>query len=187
MPSAKKPATSASRARAVSKEPVALKRLNSSLDPAQEALADLRKDTGRDVSQGARDLYKDLRTFISSARRDSSKLGRRSRATSSKRRSDWPAAPLARERRHARRAASRRLKRHPDAAPANQADELAPTARSVQRGDSKPPRIFTGALRYEYRRHSNGETRRVGFRSLGSLGAAGSRAWWRWRTRCRWR
>jgi len=76
MPSAKKPATSASRARAASKEPVALKRLNSSLDAAQEALADLRKDTGRDVSQGARDLYKDLRTFISSARRDSSKLGK---------------------------------------------------------------------------------------------------------------
>ena len=24
-------------------------------------------------------------------------------------------------------------------------------------------------------------------RSLGSLGAAGSRAWWRWRTWCRWR
>jgi hypothetical protein len=76
MPPAKKPATSASRARAASKEPAALKRLNSSLDAAQEALADLRKDTGRDVSQGARDLYKDVRTFISSARRDSSKLAK---------------------------------------------------------------------------------------------------------------
>ena len=29
--------------------------------------------------------------------------------------------------------------------------------------------------------------RRSRFRSLGSLGATGSRAWWRWRTRCRWR
>ena len=27
----------------------------------------------------------------------------------------------------------------------------------------------------------------LAFRSLGFLGAAGSRAWWRWRTRCRWR
>jgi len=53
-----------------------MKRLNSSLDAAQEALAELRKDTGRDVSQGARDLYKDLRAFISSARRDSSKLAK---------------------------------------------------------------------------------------------------------------
>ena len=63
MPPAKKPATSASRARVAPKEPAALKRLTKSLDAAQEALAELRKDTGRDVSQGARDLYKDLRTF----------------------------------------------------------------------------------------------------------------------------
>jgi hypothetical protein len=76
MPPAKKPATSAPRVRAASREPAALKRLNSSLDAAQEALAELRQDTGRDVSQGARDLYKDLRTFISSARRDSSKLAK---------------------------------------------------------------------------------------------------------------
>jgi len=47
-----------------------------SLDAAQEALAELRKDTGRDVSQGARDLYKDVRTFITSARRDSGKLAK---------------------------------------------------------------------------------------------------------------
>ena len=37
---------------------------------------ELRKDTGRDVGQGARDLYKDVRTFVSSARRDSGKLAK---------------------------------------------------------------------------------------------------------------
>ena len=37
---------------------------------------ELRKDTGRDVGQGASDLYKDLRTFVSSARRDSGKLAK---------------------------------------------------------------------------------------------------------------
>jgi hypothetical protein len=39
-------------------------------------LAELRKDTGREVGQGARDLYKDLRTFVTSARRDSGKLAK---------------------------------------------------------------------------------------------------------------
>ena len=56
------------------KEPAALKWLSSSLDTAQQALVELREDTGRDVSQGARDLHKDLRAFISSARRDTGKL-----------------------------------------------------------------------------------------------------------------
>ena len=37
---------------------------------------ELREDTGRDVSQGARDLHKDLRAFISSARRDAGKLAK---------------------------------------------------------------------------------------------------------------
>jgi hypothetical protein len=73
MPPAKKPTPSAPRTRAAFKEPVALTRLNRSLDAAQEALAELRKDTGRDVGQGARDLYRDLRTFVTSARRDSGK------------------------------------------------------------------------------------------------------------------
>lgn len=76
MPPAKKPAASSSRARVAFKEPAALKRLTKSLDAAQEALAELRKDTGRDVGQGARDLYKDLRAFVSSARRDSGKLAK---------------------------------------------------------------------------------------------------------------
>lgn len=71
MPAAKKPA--APRPRAF-KEPAALKRLSRSLESAQEALAELRKDTGRDVSQGARDLYGDLRTFVANARRDTGKL-----------------------------------------------------------------------------------------------------------------
>ena len=58
------------------KEPAALKWLSSSLDTAQQALLELREDTGRDVSQGARDLHKDLRAFISSARRDAGKLAK---------------------------------------------------------------------------------------------------------------
>src|ERR1035441_4671415 len=56
------------------KEPAALKWLSSSLDTAQQALVELREHTGRDVSQGARELHKELRAFISSARRDSGKL-----------------------------------------------------------------------------------------------------------------
>src|SRR5664279_2904940 len=58
------------------KEPAALKWLSSSLDTAQQALVELREDTGRDLSQGARDLHKDLRAFISSARRDAEKLAK---------------------------------------------------------------------------------------------------------------
>jgi hypothetical protein len=58
------------------KEPAALKWLSSSLDTAQQALVELREDTGRDVSQGARELHKDLRAFISSARRDTGKLAK---------------------------------------------------------------------------------------------------------------
>ena len=58
------------------REPAALKWLSSSLDTAQQALVELREDTGRDVSQGARDLHKDLRAFISSARRDAGKLAK---------------------------------------------------------------------------------------------------------------
>lgn len=74
MPPAKKPTSPSTRPPAAFKEPAALKRLNKSLDSAQEALAELREHTGRDVSQGARDLYKDLRSFVSSARRDTGKL-----------------------------------------------------------------------------------------------------------------
>ncbi len=58
------------------REPAALKWLSSSLDAAQQALVELREDAGRDVSQAARDLHKDLRAFISSARRDTGKLAK---------------------------------------------------------------------------------------------------------------
>jgi hypothetical protein len=75
MPAAKKPTRSpAPRTTAQFKEPVALKWLSASLDTAHAALTELRQDAGRDVSDGARELYKDLRTFISSARRNSGKL-----------------------------------------------------------------------------------------------------------------
>lgn len=68
MPPAKKPASQARRrSPATFTELAALTQLTKSLDAAQVALAELRKDTGRDVSQGARDLYNDLRTFLTSA------------------------------------------------------------------------------------------------------------------------
>jgi len=76
MPAAKKTVPPSPRRRAAFGEPAALTRLNNALDAAQEALAELSKDTGRDVSKAARDLYKDLRTFVSSARRDSGKLAK---------------------------------------------------------------------------------------------------------------
>ena len=78
MPAAKKPATRTStsgRKRRSAAEPPALKRLNKSLDDAQKALVALRKDVGKDVSQGARDLHSDVGKFIKNARRDSGKLG----------------------------------------------------------------------------------------------------------------
>ena len=71
MPAAKRSKSSTSRTSRF-KEPTALKRLNKSLDTAQDALKDLRKDSGR----GAQDLYKDLRQFVTSARRDTTKLGK---------------------------------------------------------------------------------------------------------------
>jgi hypothetical protein len=78
MPPAKKPGSqSPLRSPVTFTEPAALKQLTTkSLDAAQEALAALRKGTGRDVGQGARDLYSDLRTFVGSARRDSGKLAK---------------------------------------------------------------------------------------------------------------
>lgn len=74
-PAARK-STAASRRSSQFKEPAALKQLNRSLDSAVKALTELRKHTGRDVSKGARDVYKDLRTFVSSAQRDTRKLGK---------------------------------------------------------------------------------------------------------------
>ena len=74
MPPAKNPSRSAQPS--TYKEPAALKWLSSSLDAAEQALIQLREDAGRDVSQGARDLHKDLRAFISNARRDAGKLAK---------------------------------------------------------------------------------------------------------------
>ena len=58
------------------KEPAALKRLTKSLESAQDALADLRKDLGRDAGTATRDLHKQLRTAVTGSRRDIGKLVR---------------------------------------------------------------------------------------------------------------
>ena len=78
MPAAKKPAKAkrtTATARKAAAEPAAVKRLNKSLDSAQESLAALRKDVSKDVSVGARKLYGDLQKFVKDARRDGRKLG----------------------------------------------------------------------------------------------------------------
>jgi hypothetical protein len=76
MPPAKKSASRKGTRRTASKEPAALRRLNKSLDSAQDALAALSREVGKDVSGGARDLHKNLQKFIKEARRDSGKLSR---------------------------------------------------------------------------------------------------------------
>ncbi len=79
MPASKKPASrggKTARKRPAASEPAAVKRLNKSLDAAQDALAALRQDVSKDVSVGARDLYKDVQKFVKNARRDSGKLGK---------------------------------------------------------------------------------------------------------------
>jgi hypothetical protein len=78
MPPAKKTASrrrAPARKPAAAKEPAALRRLNKSLEGAQDALAALRNDVSRDVGAGARGLYKDVQRFVKDARRDSRKLG----------------------------------------------------------------------------------------------------------------
>ncbi len=73
MPAAKKPArTKRANTRKAPAEPAAVKRLNKSLETAQDSLAAMRKD----VSTGARDLYRDVDRFVKDARRDGRKLGR---------------------------------------------------------------------------------------------------------------
>lgn len=76
MPPAKKPVSPSARSRAAFKEPAALKRLNRSLDSAPGRTQRAAQGHGRDVSQGARDLYNDLQAFVSSARRDTGKLAK---------------------------------------------------------------------------------------------------------------
>ena len=78
-PAKKKPASRSrptARKRSTTKEPAAIKRLNKSLDAAQDALTALRKDVGRDVGKGGRDIYKNLQRFVKDARRDSGKLSK---------------------------------------------------------------------------------------------------------------
>jgi hypothetical protein len=69
-------AATSTRSRAAFKEPAALKRLNKALESAQKALTELRAQGGRDLSQGARSLHKDLGSFVSSARGHTGKLGK---------------------------------------------------------------------------------------------------------------
>jgi hypothetical protein len=60
----------------VFKQPAALKRLNQSIESAEKALAELRKQGGSDVGQAATAVYKDLRGFVSNARRHSGRLAK---------------------------------------------------------------------------------------------------------------
>jgi hypothetical protein len=62
------------RSRVAFKEPAALKRLSKSLESATTALSELQKQSGRDLSKSSRELYKDLRTVVGSARRHSGRL-----------------------------------------------------------------------------------------------------------------
>jgi hypothetical protein len=74
MPQAKR--STSTRSNSKFKQPPALKRLTTSLDGAQKALAELTKGSGRDVGKGAKDVYTDLRKFVTSARSSSNKLGK---------------------------------------------------------------------------------------------------------------
>jgi hypothetical protein len=76
MPPAKRSTSTTARRVTNFKPPAALNRLNQSIDAAEKALVQLSKHGGRDVSQGSRDLYKNLKTFVTSARRDSGKFAK---------------------------------------------------------------------------------------------------------------
>jgi len=76
MPQTKKTNSRASSTLRSFKEPAALKRLTKSLESAQDALSQLQSHAGRDVSQGARDIYKELKSFVSSARKDTTKFAK---------------------------------------------------------------------------------------------------------------
>lgn len=76
MPQTKKAASRATGPLRGFKEPAALKRLTKSLETAQDALTQLQSHAGRDVSKSARDLYKDVKTFVNSARRDTTKFAK---------------------------------------------------------------------------------------------------------------
>jgi len=76
MPPARKSARSSTRSRATFKEPAALKRLHTSLDSANKALAELRKHAGRTAAPSTKDLHKGVSTFVSGARRDAGKFAK---------------------------------------------------------------------------------------------------------------
>jgi uncharacterized NAD-dependent epimerase/dehydratase family protein len=76
MPQTKKAASRAARPLRAFKEPAALKRLSKSLESAQDAVTQLQSHAGRDVSQSARDLYKEVKAFVNSARRDTTKFAK---------------------------------------------------------------------------------------------------------------
>ena len=74
MPPARKTPRSSPRKTTTFKEPAALKRLNRSIDGAQQALAELRAHAGRDAADTTRKLHKGLGQFLSDARRDTGKF-----------------------------------------------------------------------------------------------------------------
>jgi hypothetical protein len=76
MPQTKKAASRAARPLRAFKEPAALKRLSKSLESAQDAVTQLQSHAGRDVSQSARELYKEVKAFVNSARRDTTKFAK---------------------------------------------------------------------------------------------------------------
>jgi hypothetical protein len=74
MPPARKSPRHSSRRSTTFKEPAALKRLNRSLDVAQQALTELRTHAGRSAAQNKQTLHKGLGKFLSDARRDTGKF-----------------------------------------------------------------------------------------------------------------
>ncbi len=65
----------AARAKSAFKEPAAFNRLVKSIQAAEAALAQLAGAAPGDISPTTRDLQRDLRKFLVSARRDTRKLG----------------------------------------------------------------------------------------------------------------
>ena len=148
------------------REPAALKWLSSSLDAAQQALVELRAE--RDVSQGARDLHKDLRAFISSARRDTGKLAKALRrdfehaqkqlaqgtgtaANTTTEPASRPEAAAKSKRLTARRASTARPAHSSEQTTANanprSRTPVTPTAASATRASSGAPEARTGSRR----------------------------------------
>jgi DNA-binding SARP family transcriptional activator len=73
MPPAKRSTSTRARRSSAFKPPAALANLNKSIDSAEKALAQLSKHGG---SQSARDVYKGLKKFVTTARRDSGKFAK---------------------------------------------------------------------------------------------------------------